>query len=32
MPVTEKIAAITEKIVERSHSSRRRYLERIEKA
>jgi phosphogluconate dehydratase len=32
MPVTEKIAVITEKIVERSHSSRRRYLERIEKA
>ncbi len=32
MPVTEKIAAITEKIVERSHSSRRRYLDRIEKA
>jgi phosphogluconate dehydratase len=32
MPVTEKIAAITDKIVERSLSSRRRYLDRIEKA
>ncbi len=30
--VTEKIAAITEKIVERSSQPRRRYLERIEKA
>jgi phosphogluconate dehydratase len=32
MPVTEKIAAITETIVERSHLSRQRYLDRIEKA
>src|SRR5688500_14802867 len=31
MPVTEKIAAVTEKIVERSHHSRQRYLDRIEK-
>jgi phosphogluconate dehydratase len=32
MPVTEKIAGITEKIVERSRPSRQRYLDRIEKA
>ncbi|WP_119388664.1 phosphogluconate dehydratase [Taklimakanibacter lacteus] len=32
MPVTEKIAAITDKIVKRSSASRRRYLDRIEKA
>jgi phosphogluconate dehydratase len=32
MPVTEKIAADTEKIIERSSPSRRRYLERIDKA
>lgn len=32
MPVTEKIAAVTEKIIERSSPSRRRYLERIDKA
>ena len=32
MPVTEKIAAITDKIIERSRSARRRYLDRIERA
>lgn len=32
MPVTEKIAGITEKIIERSRPSRRRYLDRIDKA
>ena len=32
MPVTEKIASITEKIIERSGPSRQRYLDRIEKA
>ncbi len=32
MPVTEKIAAITTRIVERSTTSRRRYLDRIDRA
>jgi phosphogluconate dehydratase len=32
MPVTEKIASITEKIIERSRPSRQRYLDRIERA
>lgn len=32
MPVTEKIAGITDKIIERSRASRRHYLDRIEKA
>jgi phosphogluconate dehydratase len=32
MSVTERISAVTEKIIERSEASRRRYLDRIEKA
>jgi len=32
MPVTEKLGAVTEKIVERSRNTRQRYLDRIEKA
>lgn len=32
MPVTERIAAITDKIVERSRPARQRYLDRIDKA
>jgi len=32
MPVTERISAVTERIVARSETSRRRYLDRIEKA
>jgi phosphogluconate dehydratase len=32
MPVTEKIASVTEKIIERSRPARQRYLDRIEKA
>ncbi|MFZ5674039.1 MAG: phosphogluconate dehydratase [Pseudomonadota bacterium] len=32
MSVSEKISAVTEKIIQRSEASRRRYLDRIEKA
>jgi phosphogluconate dehydratase len=32
MPVTEKLGAVTEKIVDRSRGTRQRYLDRIEKA